>query len=135
MSDSASQYDPRSDIAALLKALFPLWEAGKLGEATAPYDQLVDNFGLARMMVMFEWDQAVADALPKPEPVGDAVDRGKRDVLKRAATYFAERKHDAGLLAIYHSEDTSLITRHRGRHDAFDTAGLYVAGMLEELNG
>jgi hypothetical protein len=131
MSDE--RYDPRNHIAELLRRLFPMWEEKKLGEAAAPYDELVGELGLARMMVIGEWEQAVADALPAPEPTADVIQRAERDLLKRAAKYFADQKHAAMLMSIETSESQAASAHHRGRHDAFDVAGLYLLSMLQEL--
>jgi hypothetical protein len=117
MSDE--RYDPRNHIAELLRRLFPMWEEKKLG--------------LARMMVIGEWEQAVADALPAPEPTADVIQRAERDLLKRAAKYFADQKHAAMLMSIETSESQAASAHHRGRHDAFDVAGLYLLSMLQEL--
>jgi hypothetical protein len=66
MTGSEIKYDPQVDIANLLSALRPLWEARKLGPAAAYYEALLEGLGQARLLTMGEWQAAVDEALPKP---------------------------------------------------------------------
>jgi hypothetical protein len=124
--------DVRSHLAEMLQVLWPAYEAGKLGDAQDTYDKLAGDLGLVRL-VMGEWREAVDDALPLSEPVGDAVERGKRDILKRAATYMENQKHAAGLNAINSSEDTVKAAEYRGRQLAYTDVITYLLGAAGEL--
>jgi hypothetical protein len=133
VAEGVEPYSIRDDIAEVLRDLFPLYEAGKFGNNVAPYGRLVDELGLARVAVLGEWRQAVADALPVFEPVDDAVERGKRDILSRAVKYIADQKHVADLLANEYREDKEKTAWYRGQYEALTGIQAYLEGAAGEL--
>jgi len=132
VAEDAVPRDIRDDIADVLMAIWPLYETGKFGSnsSQAAYGCLVDELGLARTMNRDEWRQTVITALPAPEPVLEAVEHGKRDILQKARKYACDHRVKAMLTAIDLVEDPVKAAYQRGRHDAFDTMRLYLDGAM-----
>lgn len=126
----------RDEIAAVLKDIFPLYEAGKFGSDAGSYGWLAGELGLARTMSLGEYCEELAKVLPtespRTVPADEAVKRGKLDILKRASAYASDSRLGARLTAAASGEDPAKSAYHRGRSDAFGTMQAYLSGMAEE---
>jgi hypothetical protein len=113
-------YDIRDDIADALRAIWPLYEAGRFGSNVASYGRLTDELGITWAMNRDEWRQAVRAAVPAP------------DAIKRAVKYAADQNHGASLIAVFHTEDPVKVAHELGRADAFGAMELYLSGALDD---